>query len=340
VFASENKHVWVSYAKGGFSIYNGKKFNHYTTSGNNEIGLVMGFTQGNDGKVWIASTTGLHSIEEVENNKVRTYSYSISDGLKTNNLGRNSPFLDKNGLLWLTNGKGITTINQNLLAAENSKPLLKLITLTINGNHISFNMNPDSLETIPNGISFSKADNFFNIPNNLELAYHKNQLSIEYAGIQWKKSSRILFRHRLVGYNDWCEPSSKPIAEFSNLDPGKYSFEFTAKISDEDWAQPMKFSFTINPPWWQTWWFRTIGVCGLLFIVYLVFRWRTAQLRYRQAELELTVKQRTSEIEMQKNIIEEKQREVIDSIKYAKRIQQALMPSQKYIERIFKQLKK
>ncbi len=41
-------------------------------------------------------------------------------------------------------------------------------------------------------------------------------------------------------------------------------------------------------------------------------------------------------IELQKSIVEEKQKEIIDSIRYAKRIQQALLPSEKYIAKCLK----
>jgi hypothetical protein len=42
----------------------------------------------------------------------------------------------------------------------------------------------------------------------------------------------------------------------------------------------------------------------------------------------------------QKEIIELKQKEVVDSITYAKRIQTSLLPTEKYIERNLKRLKK
>jgi serine phosphatase RsbU (regulator of sigma subunit) len=88
-------------------------------------------------------------------------------------------------------------------------------------------------------------------------------------------------------------------------------------------------------------------VCSLLFGVYLVFRWRTAALRERQKQLEKTVEERTAEVVhqkeevvKQKEFIEEKQKEIIDSINYAKRIQQALLPGKKYIEKNIDRLKK
>ena len=51
-------------------------------------------------------------------------------------------------------------------------------------------------------------------------------------------------------------------------------------------------------------------------------------------------KQKANEIiSRQKLVVEEKQKEILDSIHYAKRIQQSLLPSEKYIERQLKQKK-
>jgi hypothetical protein len=55
--------------------------------------------------------------------------------------------------------------------------------------------------------------------------------------------------------------------------------------------------------------------------------------------LEMQVEERTREINEQKNLIEEKQTEILDSIRYAKRIQNSLMPTEKFILRTIARLK-
>ncbi len=45
------------------------------------------------------------------------------------------------------------------------------------------------------------------------------------------------------------------------------------------------------------------------------------------------------EVEKHKHIIEEKQKEILDSIHYAKRIQTALLPSERYMVRNLKKFK-
>ena len=68
----------------------------------------------------------------------------------------------------------------------------------------------------------------------------------------------------------------------------------------------------------------------LLVLGFAIFAYRS----YRQ-------KQKANiEISKQKEVIEEKQKEILDSIHYAKRIQTALLPSEKYLGQSFERLKK
>lgn len=77
------------------------------------------------------------------------------------------------------------------------------------------------------------------------------------------------------------------------------------------------------------------GCLVLLVLVIFVFKgYRDKQ----KANQIITAQKR--ETELQKEIIEEKQKEILDSIHYAKRIQQSLLPSEKYISRNLQQLKK
>ncbi len=68
-----------------------------------------------------------------------------------------------------------------------------------------------------------------------------------------------------------------------------------------------------------------LSVCSILFLVicFAVFAYRSFLHKQKANE----------EITKQKEVIEEKQKEILDSIYYAKHIQTALLPSHKYIER-------
>ena len=55
-------------------------------------------------------------------------------------------------------------------------------------------------------------------------------------------------------------------------------------------------------------------------------------------ELEIKVRDRTAEIREQKQVVEKQKEEIVDSIKYAQRIQQSILPTDKEISKIKKVL--
>jgi tetratricopeptide (TPR) repeat protein len=75
----------------------------------------------------------------------------------------------------------------------------------------------------------------------------------------------------------------------------------------------------------------TFIICGLLLVfLFTIFIYRS-YLQKRKANIEIT---------KQKELIEEKQKEIMDSIHYARRIQRSLLPTEKYIQKKIQQLKK
>lgn len=77
--------------------------------------------------------------------------------------------------------------------------------------------------------------------------------------------------------------------------------------------------------------FRNAILAGaILFLLLLIVIFK----RYREKQkANLILDEKNKTIEMQKRAVEEKQKEILDSINYAKRIQTALLPTEKYIAR-------
>lgn len=69
----------------------------------------------------------------------------------------------------------------------------------------------------------------------------------------------------LEGYDkDWSPPSSERLTTFSNLKPGDYRFLVRSQNNEGVWSTNYAtFSFHIETPYWQSWWF-IIAVVGIL----------------------------------------------------------------------------
>ena len=79
-------------------------------------------------------------------------------------------------------------------------------------------------------------------------------------------------------------------------------------------------------------------LAGAVIVVVLVFfdyMWRSRQ---KQKEANRLLSQKNREIEAQKKVVEEHQKEILDSIHYASRIQRALITSERYIDKSLRKL--
>jgi serine phosphatase RsbU (regulator of sigma subunit) len=106
-----------------------------------------------------------------------------------------------------------------------------------------------------------------------------------------------------------------------------------AANSDGVWnKEPLVYTFTITPPFWSTWWFRILMVIALLSAIWGWTTLRTRKLKAAKKQLEQKVTERTAELALKNVELERKNKEITDSINYAKRIQEALLPDRKKIK--------
>ncbi len=166
-------------------------------------------------------------------------------------------------------------------------------------------------------------------------AFRNNELYFFAAASDYYDKTELEFSWYLEGqetiYGNWTKDNR---IHYNNLHEGSYSLNIKSRDIFGKESAPIIYSFNILPPWYRTWWmYGSYGVIAF-FLLFGIFRWRTASLRKEKDMLEQTVQERTVEVvkqkdeaEKQKALVEEKQKEILDSIHYAKRIQNALLAS-------------
>ena len=130
----------------------------------------------------------------------------------------------------------------------------------------------------------------------MEFSHNYNNLQIDFNGISYRSRGRIKYRYQLITGTDTLSSfTANREVEFLSLHPGEYKFQVSAMNNSGVWSlMPAVFTFTINPAWWQTFWFKMIIVLLAASGVYLFFRNKVEKLRYnfemerRQATLQLT----------------------------------------------------
>ena len=200
-----------------------------------------------DNNIWACSPTGLDKIRIANNNIL------IENVTKGNNLYL--PTLkvvqSANGMIWILSSAGIVTYDPNRPAATDWKPKLDFFDIVYS----------------------NKGEQA--IPQNGELKYFQNNLAFHLSAPTYidEKQTRFSYMLEGSGNENWSEPSTHSSINFVNLSPGEYTLK--AKAIFLHGLYPVvesSFSFTILPPFWQTWWFKSIVALAIIGLVFLGVR--------------------------------------------------------------------
>ncbi|HLP13762.1 MAG TPA: two-component regulator propeller domain-containing protein [Flavobacteriales bacterium] len=362
-FEDSKGRVWMhSSLTRGVSVFENGKFRHFDASNGYANADTWQIIEDKNGNVWFASDGD--GVFVFHDNKFTCI--SEKDGLVDNTIW--NLLIDRKGCLWVGTNKGLSRIkytpdadvqeitnygaNEGFVGLECNDRASCMdshgnLWFGVPGGVIKYipdedyrDMQAPKLAFLDVRLLFEKTDwssygkkvnNWNGLPETMELPYDKNHLTFSFIGISLRSSEKVRYKFMLEGQEkNWSPVTDKNEITYSGLAPGTYTFKVLSANENGIWnEQPLTYTFRISPPWWQTWWFRGLIIFSLLFAVYVVFRWRNAALLKRQAILEKTVDERTKEVVHQKEVIEEKQKEILDSITYAKRIQDAILPSQK-----------
>ena len=245
------------------------------------------------------------------------------------NYGRvNQFFQDKPSELWIGTAEGLIRYKENNSKNYKQHFYALIRDVKINSDSTIFN---GSYFGNNLGFQHKQSENF--IP---ELDYNQNTISFSYAAPYFEDNHKMLYSYRLSGpkgKGDWTEWSKETKAYFTTLGEGEYNFEVKAKNIYHVESEIASYKFTILPPWYRTTWAYILYSLIALTLIYLAVRISSYRLKKKNENLEQIVSERTAEIaqkndvlQEQKNEIEVHQKEIMDSINYAKRIQEAILP--------------
>ncbi len=171
------------------------------------------------------------------------------------------------------------------------------------------------------------------------LNYESNDIYFYYASQFDENGFKAKYSYKLKGYRDeWTEWSYDDRVSFTNLREGDYVFEVKARDIYGNESEAATFEFKILPPWYRTIGAYVLYVLLAILIVYGIVRLSIMRLKAKNIQLEKIIEKRTEEIRAQKEEIEKQhaivvkqKEEITSSITYASRIQNALVPSEEFL---------
>ena len=123
----------------------------------------------------------------------------------------------------------------------------------------------------------------------IALAHRDRLISFEVAMLDLEAPQKYRYAYRLAGLQDgWLDIGERREITFSNLNPGSYTLRVKGWSVDRSVAEKeIALAIRVAPPFWATWWFRTLaGLTGLTLLT-LGYQMRTRSMRLHSSQLEI-----------------------------------------------------
>jgi signal transduction histidine kinase/ligand-binding sensor domain-containing protein len=271
--------LWIGTYDGGLNRLKDGRITSYTTKEGLYDNGVSQILEDETGNLWMSCNLGIYRVQKRELNelaegKIKTVTcvaYGERDGMlasECNGGGQPAGTKARDGRFWFPTVKGVAVLDPAAVPRSNQPPPVVIEEILVDN------------ETVPYG-------------GMLTIQPGKENFEIHYTALSFIMSNQCKFKYKLEGYNnDWIDAGPRRTAYYSHVPPGNYNFIVRGANRDGvENLEGVKIPITVVPPYWQTWWFKTLMVCTLVAAVLIFYMWRVAALKRERAAQEVFSRQ-------------------------------------------------
>ncbi len=291
----DNGMLWIASRNGLFS-YNIKTAETKIYSGKGAAAdyFLFDVSLAGNNQVVCAAGSGINIFNK------QTKSFSMVNSIANLNKPDCENVISVNNTVWINSEAGILNYNLDThisARVEHEMSLLQTFPgspITIIGNDIVFGFSngfvyftPD-LKNIPvpsdpvlEGISVNNqvvSRHYSAQKSGAKLIFNhsENSINIAFTSFLYTDPDHINFRYRLKGADTkWQYTEDLRNANYAQLPPGDYTFYVQSGNKNGVWNKNLaSFSFLIQPPYWETWWFRLLVILLIASGLYNLYRYK------------------------------------------------------------------
>jgi len=252
---------------------------------------IHGIVDDQRGYFWMSSNRGVMRVAQAEleavadgaRKKVVSQLLDLNDGLPSvecPNGQQPTCCRDAEGRLWFATLKGAAMMDPAIFRANRIAPLARI-------EDIVYNLHPRGTagsERVTGRLQPPFRDN-------VELPAACRGIEIHYTAPSFASPQKVRFQTLLDAEDlGWSEVDNRRVAYFDELRPGRHVFRVRAANDDGVWNESSAtLAFTVLPFFWQTGWFRGLGlvaICGAALA--WVYRLKTSLDRRHAAQENIT----------------------------------------------------
>jgi len=285
--------MWVG-TQAGLNMYlpDSDSFKIITKAHGLNDDAVRSIVEDTDGFLWLGTGNGITRYAPKEDGFVH---YNINDGLQGNEFNAASAYRTTAGALLFGGSNGFNIFKPKEVTKRKDRPKLYISGLKIFNKPVLPN---DAYGVLTRDIS--QVDS-------ITLDYSHDVVNFEFQTLTYRHPERVSYAYFLEGFeNEWNYVGQDQHATYTNLSPGNYVLRIKSTNSDGVWNdEEVNLYVTVEPPYWQTWWFQTLMISAVALLIFLGHKSRVKSMERYQMRLERDIDERTQELQQkQQKLIE------------------------------------
>ncbi len=234
------------------------EFRHITIKNGLPSNIIYGILQDNRGYLWISTNMGLSRYDPASG---QIKNFDMYDGLQNNEFNLHACLRLQDGALLFGGVNGFNLFRPEMIRENDYRPPVVLTSFKVFNKEMDFTKSLTEIKKIV-------------------LTWKQNFFSFEFAALDFAQPAKIQYAYRMVGVDkDWVFSGNRRYASYTRIDPGDYVFQVKGTNRDGIWSDKiLSVGIEVRPPYWKTWWFKTLGVVLFLLILYGLHRMQLQKL--------------------------------------------------------------
>lgn len=275
------KRIWIGTA-GGLNLLDAKTmiFSVFDKRNGFPSDVIYGILEDAGGNLWLSTSNGLCKFNP-DTKAVKNF--NVSDGLQGNEFKYHSLLKLSSGEFLYGGTNGFNKFDPEKIKDNSFIPPVVITDFKL------FNT------SVVVGAEDSILRRHISQTRELKLTYQHSVLSFEFAALNYVSPEKNQYAYMLEGFDkNWIYAGIKRSATYTNLDAGDYILRVKGSNNDGKWnEQSTDLKITITPPYWATWWFRSLLCLSVLGSLTGFFLFRIGAMKKRRIDLEKLVHERT-----------------------------------------------
>ncbi len=239
--------------------------------------FIKGIAEDEDGNLWVSTS---HGLTKIHPKTLRFRKFNTADGLQGLEFEANAFLKTKDGQLFFGGVNGFNAFYPKNITTNEFLPPVYLTDFHLHN------------EKVWPGDKNSPLKQDISLTDKIVLSYKQATFSFDFAALNYTAAENNQYAYMLENWDEaWNEVGTEKRASYTNVSPGEYTFRVKASNNDGLWNETGRsLKVIILPPFWATWWFRSLLVLSIGAGLYWFYRFR------RNLELQRLEEQKREEL--------------------------------------------